>query len=139
MLAKCTNPLCSASSRRLGEGTLFRLETDPILGSGQATGYFWLCEHCSAGMTLRLAVEECAMARDWDQRDGIVAAASSCPMPHCNALVIEYRATGSVRPDHPEDWGFTCPRCGTTFAVTLGELIFQSVPKQWLSSTAHIA
>ena len=33
MLAKCTNSLCSAAFRRLDEGRLFLLETEPTLGS----------------------------------------------------------------------------------------------------------
>jgi hypothetical protein len=57
MLAKCTNPSCSASFLRVDKGRLFRLETEPILGSAtpKKTEYFWLCAYCSAGMTLRLA------------------------------------------------------------------------------------
>ena len=63
MLAKCANPLCSASFLHLTDGRLFRLETDPLSPSSNAreTEYFWLCEACSAGTTLRLA------------RDGTVA------------------------------------------------------------------
>jgi hypothetical protein len=192
MLAKCTNPSCSASFRHLAEGRLFRLEADPELGSSRtkATEYFWLCERCSAGMTLRLAqdgrvmaiglrealhngpqgafvsvnrehglflrsvsfsrsrtsreaeenpIEERALLPEWEQRDDIVAAASSCPAPDCSSLVIEYRAAASVRRGHPEDWGFTCSRCGIEFKVAQGELIFQSVPKQWLSANTHVA
>jgi hypothetical protein len=57
MLAKCTNPLCSASFRHVAEGQLFRLETGQPAGSSKAkvTEYFWLCERCSARMTLHLA------------------------------------------------------------------------------------
>jgi hypothetical protein len=64
MLAKCTNPSCSASFIHLAEGRLFRLETEPPLSSSQtkATEYFWLCEHCSAEMTLRLAQDGRVMA-----------------------------------------------------------------------------
>ena len=56
MLAKCTNGSCSASFLHLAEGRLFRLETDPPDWSfnARATEYFWLCEYCSAGMTLCL-------------------------------------------------------------------------------------
>jgi hypothetical protein len=77
-------------------------------------------------------------SHDWEQRDDIVVAASSCPVADCSSLVIEYRAAGSVRPGHPEDWEFKCSHCGTEFTVTQGELIFQSVPKQWLSATTHV-
>src|ERR1039458_4735286 len=57
MLSKCTNPPCPASFRHLAEGRLFRLEAGQTVGSpnAEATEYFWLCESCSAGMTLRLA------------------------------------------------------------------------------------
>lgn len=56
MLSKCASPLCSASFLHLAEGKLFRLETEPAFPSShaRATEYFWLCEPCSAGKTLRL-------------------------------------------------------------------------------------
>jgi hypothetical protein len=79
-----------------------------------------------------------AIAHVSEQHDDIVAAASTCPMADCSFLVIEYRATTTIRPGHPEDWEFTCSRCGIEFTVAHGELIFQSVPKQWLSATAHL-
>ena len=72
-------------------------------------------------------------------RDEIVAAASSCPGLECGSLVIDYRLADSVRPGHPEDWEFKCSRCGMEFTVTQGELIFQSIPKQWLSANIHAA
>ncbi len=57
MLAKCTNPLCPALFLHLDQGRLFRLETGQTTGSSdaKATEYFWLCEPCSAAMTLCLA------------------------------------------------------------------------------------
>jgi hypothetical protein len=57
MLAKCTNPTCTAPFRYLAEGRLFRLETDPTSSPSKtkATEYFWLCRDCSAEMTLCLA------------------------------------------------------------------------------------
>jgi hypothetical protein len=84
-------------------------------------------------------IEKCAKLNDSMQRDDIVAAVSKCPAPDCSVLVIEYKSAGSVRPDHPEDWGFTCSRCGLEFTAVEGELIFQSVPKQWLSANIQIA
>jgi hypothetical protein len=59
MLANCTNASCSAPFRQLANGRLFRLETDPPAWSpnARATEYFWLCAHCSAGMTLSLTQE----------------------------------------------------------------------------------
>jgi hypothetical protein len=192
MLAKCTDSSCSALFSHLAEGRLFRLETEPPLGicTTKTTEYFWLCEHCSVGMTLRLAqdgtvtatglreaigdgprvefasinrekglllrgvsflsssdfreadenpIKECGMPHDWEQHDDIVAAASSCPVPDCSSLVIDYRPADSVRSGHPEDWEFTCSRCGMEFTVPQDALIFQSVPKQWLSANTHAA
>jgi hypothetical protein len=55
MLGKCANPSCSASFRRLGDGRLVRLETDPRLRlSNPKTEYFWLCPTCSAMMSATL-------------------------------------------------------------------------------------
>jgi hypothetical protein len=82
-------------------------------------------------------LKEVPPPHNWEHRDDIVVAASNCPGPDCSSLVIEYRAADSVRPGHPEDWEFTCSRCGMQFTVTQGELIFQSVPKQWLSANIH--
>lgn len=64
MLAKCANASCSASFLHLADGRLFRLETDsPVWSSNpRATEYFWLCDHCSAGMTLRLTQDGSIMA-----------------------------------------------------------------------------
>lgn len=59
MLAKCSNPSCSAPFRYLQNGQLFRLESDPVLHTSKfnPTEYFWLCDHCSSAMTLRIGRE----------------------------------------------------------------------------------
>src|ERR1700722_1649225 len=69
MLAKCTNPSCSAEFRYLHEGTLFRLDLDSAVRApeGKATENFWLGGGCSAALTLRLG------------EDGTVIAV---PLPH---------------------------------------------------------
>jgi hypothetical protein len=69
----------------------------------------------------------------------IVGAASSCAVPDRGFLVIEYRSADCIRLGHPEDLEFTCSRCGMEFTVAQRELIFQSVPKQWLSACNHVA
>ena len=63
MLAKCMNASCFTSFRHLAKGRLFRLETESPVGSSnaKATEYFWLCESCSAGMTLHLAQDGTVM------------------------------------------------------------------------------
>ncbi len=50
-------------------------------------------------------------------------------------LPIDHRTTR----DHAESWEFTCPRCGLDFTVSEDELIFRSVPKDWLFTTVHFA
>jgi len=72
------------------------------------------------------------MADDWDEHDDVVAAGSSCPMPDCGALVVACRPPDRTGRDYAEPWGFTCPRCGIDFTVHEDELIFHSVPKDWL-------
>jgi hypothetical protein len=64
MLAKCTNPTCSAEFRYLREGKLFQLEVEPTGGTfdTKEAEYFWLCSRCSAAMTLRLAEDGTVVA-----------------------------------------------------------------------------
>jgi hypothetical protein len=59
MLQKCSNPSCSASFRYLRDGKLFRLESDPRLRTSKPNKleYFWLCDGCSPGMSLRIGGE----------------------------------------------------------------------------------
>ncbi len=66
MLAKCANSSCSASFRHLADGRLFRLETQPRFPSpnSRETEYFWMCEACSAGTTLRLTLDGRVVATD---------------------------------------------------------------------------
>jgi hypothetical protein len=62
MLAKCANPSCFRSFQYLREGRLFRLEADPAFSLSDSltdsdsnlVEYFWLCDACSASLTLRL-------------------------------------------------------------------------------------
>lgn len=103
MLAKCANGSCPAPFLHLAEGRLFRLETDAPVWSTNAreTEYFWLCDHCSAGMTLRLT-----------QGGGILAtglADELCNVPYValNSASREDRAflrrVSFVRRSHPKD------------------------------------
>lgn len=77
------------------------------------------------------------MPYDWEQGDEITAAISNCPAPDCGSLVIEYRQAGNTKVGL-EPWEFTCSRCGREFAVAQDDLLFQSVPKQWLSRNSYI-
>jgi len=60
MLAKCSNPRCTAAFRYLEGGRLFLLEEDAehsVSKSGRLE-YFWLCNDCSSTMTLRLGRDD---------------------------------------------------------------------------------
>jgi len=67
------------------------------------------------------------MPREWEEPDNEVVSGSSCPVPECGALAVAYG-----RPDQAGTWEFTCPRCGIDFTAPASDLIFQSVPKNWL-------
>ena len=64
MLAKCSNPSCSVPFRRLHDGRLFRLESDPAHRKDKSNHveYFWLCHRCSSTMTLRLGKDGTVVA-----------------------------------------------------------------------------
>ena len=76
------------------------------------------------------------MTDDWDEFDEVIVAGAKCPTPDCVALAVTCK---------PPDYGlaqqleFTCPRCGIDFTVPEAELVFQSVPKQWLFAGVHAA
>jgi hypothetical protein len=60
-------------------------------------------------------------------------------MPDCGALVVAFGATYVVRRDYIEPREFVCGRCGIKFVVPEDELVFQSVPKDWLLAKVHLA
>jgi len=102
MLAKCLNGSCSASFLHLAEGRLFRLETDaPVWSSNvRETEYFWLCDHCSAGTTLRLSQDGRIMATE------LADALCNGPYIALNSVDRENRAflrsVSFLRRSHPE-------------------------------------
>jgi hypothetical protein len=85
-------------------------------------------------------VEAGRMLDDGDERNEVVAAGSICPIPDCGALVVSYRPPDGAGRDNARPWcEFTCPHCGTDFTVPEDELIFQSVPKEWLLARVQAA
>lgn len=54
MLGRCANPACLEPFRRLDDGKLFRVESDPYRAAGEKPEYFWLCRGCASEMTLSL-------------------------------------------------------------------------------------
>lgn len=73
------------------------------------------------------------MPDDWDEHDDVVAAGSICPVPDRGALAVSYMPPDRTGGDNAKpSCEFTCPRCAIDFAVSEDQLIFQSVPKEWL-------
>ena len=61
MLHKCANPTCYSPFRKLSQGKLFLVETEPIAEEKQVNWrarsshrieYYWLCDQCSFELTL---------------------------------------------------------------------------------------
>jgi hypothetical protein len=75
MISKCMNSSCSASLRHLAEGRLFQLQNDAPAVACKTTEYFWLCDRCSAVMTLRIARDGTVLTTGLPeaQNDGRVA------------------------------------------------------------------
>jgi hypothetical protein len=85
-------------------------------------------------------VEVSPMIDDWDEREDAVAAASICPVPDCGALVVSYKPLERAGRDNARSWcDFTCLHCGIDFSFPEDELIFQSVPKEWLLARLQAA
>jgi len=65
------------------------------------------------------------------------ASGAVCPVPGCRSLVIAYQPADSIneitrRSGAPCD--FICDQCGYEFTASGDELIFQSIPRDWLLS-----
>jgi ribosomal protein S27AE len=71
-----------------------------------------------------------------DELDDIVAAASICP--DCDTMAFAYRST-DVKHDDSDRWEFMCARCGTGFTMPKSELVFESLPKEWLLAKVYAA
>jgi hypothetical protein len=63
LLHKCANPACPSPFRKLSQGKLFLVETEPSEGVGirrasrrvrpsHRIEYYWLCDQCSFVLTL---------------------------------------------------------------------------------------
>ena len=71
-----------------------------------------------------------------DKLDDVIAAVSICP--DCGMLAFAYRSSDAKRHDS-DRWDFMCARCGTEFVMPESELVFQSLPKEWLLSKVYTA
>jgi hypothetical protein len=75
--------------------------------------------------------------RDCRAEAELRAHGATCPMPGCGVLVVSYEmptsANEALRPAS-STWEFVCADCGAEFTAPKGDLLFQSVPRQWLFS-----
>jgi hypothetical protein len=78
------------------------------------------------------------MQQDYQKPDEL-AAGAICPSFGCGVLVVICRARDVGTPDHLQAFEFTCGRCGFDFLVPEEELVFQSMPKNWLMFGVHAA
>jgi hypothetical protein len=78
------------------------------------------------------------MLRQWEACEE-VAAGAICPMPDCGELVIALKPTSADEHGLGKPWEFTCPRCELEFTVPEDELMFQSVPKEWVLARIQAA
>jgi hypothetical protein len=86
--------------------------------------------------------EQVALAlRGWREEVDLRAYGATCPMPHCGALVVTYESPDSLREiiqSQQASWEFVCAECGAEFTSSRGDLLFQSVPREWLfSAVSH--
>ena len=80
--------------------------------------------------------EQVALAlREWREQVDLRAFGATCPMPHCGALAVTYEPQGSIREiQGAGSWEFVCSECGAEFSAAHQDLVFQSVPREWLLS-----
>lgn len=84
------------------------------------------------------AGEDDTMSADWDDHADVVAAGSSCPAPECGELALASGPADRGGRDRAVPREFTRLRSEINFAVPecavpkKYELIFQSVPRNWL-------
>ena len=81
--------------------------------------------------------EVAQILRDWKVEVDLRATGAICPMGECGALVISYDASDSLNEFQNKcgsDREFVCSECGTEFTAPADDLLFQSVPREWLFS-----
>jgi len=87
---------------------------------------------------LALDKQQFALAlRAWREELGLRAFGATCPMPNCGALAVTYECSDSLNAaiqSRAATWEFVCGDCGAEFNVPRGDLLFQSVPREWLFS-----
>jgi aerobic-type carbon monoxide dehydrogenase small subunit (CoxS/CutS family) len=82
--------------------------------------------------------EQITMAlRTWKEELDLRAFGATCPMADCGALAVTYESSDGLSALHNRQ--FTCAECGAEFSAPPGDLIFESVPREWLFSQVSSA
>ena len=80
--------------------------------------------------------EQIALAlREWKEDVNLRAFGTTCPMPGCGALAVTYESEkplDQIFGSAGADFEFVCSECGAEFTAPDGDLLFQSVPREWL-------
>lgn len=87
---------------------------------------------------LSLDKQQFALAlQTWREEAGLRAFGATCPMPNCGALAVTYESADSLNeviPSRGATWEFVCSECGAEFNAPNSDLLFQSIPREWLFS-----
>jgi hypothetical protein len=103
VLHKCANPACPNPFRKLNQGKLFLVDTQPLEVSearrarwrGQSTHrveYYWLCDQCAFALTL-----------SYEKGRGVVAVPRTDAANRMSPVVVhtvEPRVNGNRRSEH---------------------------------------
>jgi len=88
-------------------------------------------------MNVMTSREAALILHEWKEEVDLRAAGTICPMPRCGALVISYEPADSLHELGRKlsgRWDFVCSECGSEFSASKDDLLFNSVPRQWLLS-----
>jgi len=73
------------------------------------------------------------MLHEWKEEVDLRAAGATCPMPECGALVITYETADRLSAlTGASSIRFVCSECGAEFCAAPDDLLFKSVPREWL-------
>ena len=73
--------------------------------------------------------------RTWKDEIDLRAFGTTCPMPECGAMAVTYESSDSVSAlvaSERRYWEFVCSECGAEFSASPADLMFESVPREWL-------
>jgi len=80
------------------------------------------------------------LLHEWKEEVDLRAAGTICPMPKCGALVITYETADRLGAlTRASSMEFVCSECGAEFRTATDDLLFKSVPREWLFAEVSCA